>query len=51
MGVSCPDCEGWGCREYDRPVVDYINGGFIDVAWDTCETCDGSGDIEQDEDE
>ena len=41
--MNWPDCEGWGGREYDKPVVDYVNGGFIDGVWDTCENCDGSG--------
>ena len=43
--MTCPDCDGEGRREYEKPVVDYVNGGFIDVVWDTCETCDGSGEV------
>jgi DnaJ-class molecular chaperone len=49
--VNCPDCEGWGRREYDKPVVDYVNGGYIDVVWGICDSCEGSGDIEEEEED
>jgi len=32
-------------------VVDCINGGFIDTVNDTCELCDGSGEVEFEEEE
>lgn len=47
----CPECGGVGRCDYDVPVVDYINGGFIDTVNDTCELCDGSGEVEFDEEE
>ncbi len=49
--MTCPDCDGWGRCEYEKPVVDYVNGGFLDVVWDTCENCDGSGEIEKEDEE
>ena len=47
----CPECGGVGRCDYDVPVVDYINGGFINTVNDTCELCDGSGEVEFDEEE
>jgi DnaJ-class molecular chaperone len=41
----CPECGGAGRCDYDVPVVDYMNGGFIDTVNDTCELCDGSGEV------
>ena len=49
--MKCPDCESWGRCEYEKPVVDYVNGGFLDTVWDTCENCDGSGEIEEEDEE
>jgi len=49
--VNCPDCEGWGRREYDKPVVDIVNGGYIDVVWGVCDSCEGSGEIEEQEED
>jgi len=47
----CPECGGVGRCDYDVPVVDYTNGGFIDTVNDTCELCDGTGEVEFDEEE
>lgn len=48
---QCPDCDGSGSCEYERNVIDYINGGFIDAYWDTCDTCHGTGEVEDDREE
>ena len=47
----CPECDGTGLCEYEKPVVDYMNGGFLDVVMDVCEECSGSGTIEDDGEE
>lgn len=41
----CPECGGVGRCDYDVPVVDYINGGFIAAVNDTCELCQGAGEV------
>lgn len=52
MQVECPECGGDGRCEYDKPVVDWVRGGFIDTVVDECETCHGFGKIEiEDEDD
>ena len=47
--MTCPECEGYGKGEYEKPVIDYVNGGFLDSYWDTCEKCDGLGEIEEED--
>lgn len=47
----CPECGGVGRCDYELPVIDYVSGGFIDVINKTCEMCDGSGEVEFDEEE
>jgi len=42
---QCPDCLGDGRVEYQRPVADYVHGGYINTYLDTCDTCNGSGEI------
>jgi hypothetical protein len=42
----CPDCEGLGRVEYELPVIDYVNGGYLDSRWGDCERCSGTGEIE-----
>lgn len=49
--IECPECGGEGCCEYDKPVVDWNNGGYIDTEVATCEMCDGCGEITIEEDE
>tara|TARA_Y100000114_G_C11760130_1_gene329055 strand:+ start:1820 stop:2056 length:237 start_codon:yes stop_codon:yes gene_type:complete len=39
----CSECEGTGECEYQRPVVDWQNGGYLQGYMDTCEKCGGSG--------
>jgi hypothetical protein len=46
---ECPECGGTGRLEYDKPVVDWNNGGFIDSEWGDCYVCDGAGEIEYEE--
>jgi DnaJ-class molecular chaperone len=50
---TCPECNGSGEIEYEVPVVDYVNGGYLDTEWGTCENCGGTGEIEdwQDDEE
>lgn len=45
--VLCPECGGEGECEYERPVVDYTNGGYLEGYMDTCDTCDGEGYINE----
>lgn len=45
---SCPECGGEGMVEYERPVIDYVNGGYLEGYIDTCDTCQGDGEIELD---
>jgi len=44
----CPECAGDGRVEYERAVVDYQNGGYLEGYLDDCETCEGCGEIEID---
>jgi DnaJ-class molecular chaperone len=47
----CPECDGTGRCEYEKPVIDYMNGGFLDMVMDVCEECSGSGQVEDDGEE
>lgn len=47
---QCPECGGDGRVEYERAVVDYVNGGYLEGYMDICETCDGAGEVELDYD-
>ena len=55
MEIECPECGGTGRCEYERHVVDYERGGYIDGYFDDCDECGGTGeikvDIEQDEED
>lgn len=46
----CPECGGDGELEYERPVVDWMNGGYLEGYMDVCYNCSGDGFVE-DEDE
>ena len=48
---QCPECGGMGQAEYERPVVDHVNGGYLEGYMDICERCDGYGEIEDDDEE
>ena len=45
--VLCPECGGEGECEYERPVVDWNNGGYLEGYMDTCDTCEGEGYINE----
>ena len=50
---TCPECEGRGTVLYER-VHSHNFGrdvGFIEEYEDTCENCDGSGNVEDDDEE
>jgi|GEM_PF-1177926 hypothetical protein len=48
--MKCKLCDGSGEAYYEKPVVDYQNGGFLDTVLMECDDCGGSGEVE-DEDE
>lgn len=47
---TCPDCLGDGWLEYEIPEPDYRYGGELVGKVMDCQTCDGSGYIETEED-
>ena len=42
----CEECGGSGSVEYEVPIIDYYNGGYLDVKTEDCEACGGGGQIE-----
>ena len=44
--LVCSACEGSGQVYFERPVIDYENGGYLEEYLDDCRTCDGNGEIE-----
>jgi len=44
----CEECGGEGRLEYERPVVDWDHGGYLEGYMDDCETCNGLGELEYD---
>jgi DnaJ-class molecular chaperone len=44
--TECPDCEGRGEIEIDKPVRDFVNGGYLVIDYEECERCYGTGNIE-----
>jgi len=46
--IKCPECGGEGLCEYERAVVDWNDGGYLEGYTDTCDTCEGEGYIEED---
>ena len=40
---DCEKCEGTGEVMYDKPIVDYEEGGYIYTYADDCEECEGYG--------
>ena len=48
---QCPECGGMGQAEYERPVVDHVNGGYLVDVMDICESCDGYGEVEDEDEE
>lgn len=48
---TCPVCCGEGVCAYEDPVVDYEHGGYLEEVIDTCDTCNGTGEVEDWEDD
>jgi len=48
---KCLECDGKGEAYYETPHCDYVNGGFLDLVLLPCDECNGSGEIEEDEDD
>ena len=44
--IPCPQCGGEGRVEYERPVVDYERGGYLEGYYDECDECGGFGEVE-----
>ena len=44
--ITCPQCDGEGTCAYDEPVADYEHGGYLQEVIDTCDRCNGEGEIE-----
>jgi DnaJ-class molecular chaperone len=49
--ATCPQCDGEGLCAYEEPVVDYVHGGYLQEVIDTCDMCNGTGEIEDEEEE
>jgi len=45
--VECDECGGEGRCEYEYAVVDWVHGGELRAKMDTCEKCDGSGELKK----
>tara|TARA_R110002095_G_scaffold7045_2_gene13258 strand:- start:1481 stop:1654 length:174 start_codon:yes stop_codon:yes gene_type:complete len=39
----CGTCYGKGVTEKDVPVIDYVNGGYIETRYEPCQECGGDG--------
>jgi len=48
---TCPECNGECEVEFERAVVDWNHGGYIDGYMDTCPTCEGDGFVADEKDE
>jgi len=48
---TCPMCGGEGECAYEEAVPDYANGGYLKEVIDTCDLCEGSGVVEDWDDE
>ena len=44
--LVCNDCDGSGQVYFERPVIDYENGGYLEEYSDDCQSCGGNGEIE-----
>lgn len=44
----CDECGGEGEAEYERAVVDWNNGGWLEAYTDVCDVCEGEGYVEAD---
>ena len=43
--TECPQCHGKTFVIRDRPVADYMRGGYIDAVSEVCDLCEGFGTI------
>jgi len=50
-GKICPQCDGDGTCAYEEAVVDYQHGGYLQEVYGECDLCNGSGVVEDDDDE
>jgi len=48
---ECKECSGTGEVSLDKPVIDYVNGGYLEEINGTCEDCEGYGYVVKDEQE
>lgn len=48
IDFECPECGGEGRLEYERGVVDWEHGGYLEGYMDDCFKCDGSGEVKID---
>lgn len=39
----CGTCYNTGITEKDVPVIDYVNGGYIETRYEPCQECGGDG--------
>ena len=44
--VLCPECGGQGECEYERAVVDWNHGGYLEGYQAECQECEGEGYVE-----
>ena len=44
--IECPECQGAGVYEEDKPIVCYINGGYLETQIIDCGSCNTEGVIE-----
>ena len=48
IDYECPECGGEGRLEYERAVVDWEHGGYLEGYMDECFRCDGYGEVKID---
>jgi hypothetical protein len=49
--IACEKCHGTGTIEYDEPIPDYHNGGYLRCTEGECFECGGYGYVPAPEDE
>jgi DnaJ-class molecular chaperone len=42
----CPQCNGAGECTYEEEIADYEHGGYLEEVIDTCNLCEGTGELE-----
>ena len=48
LSKPCNECGGEGHVEYERSVVDWGSGGYLEGYMDDCEKCEGTGEVRDD---